>query len=107
MAVASLVLGIVGVVFAFTGALSFISPILGIVGIVLAALGMKKQPEKKGLAVAGLVLSIICTALGLIMWLACMACASAVSSAVSGSDLKEFEQGLNELSDALSQLGGN
>lgn len=71
MAVASLVLGICSLVFPFIG-LGWLSCILGIVGIILGALG-RKNPEKKGMATAGMVMSIISLALGILMWLACVA----------------------------------
>lgn len=78
MAVASLVLGICALVFSFFG-LGWLSMILGIVGVILGALG-KKNPEKKGMATAGLVMSIIAVGLGLITWIACAACIGAVAS---------------------------
>ena len=71
MALASLVLGICSLVFPFIG-LGWLSCILGIVGIILGALG-RKNPEKKGMATAGMVMSIISLALGILMWLACVA----------------------------------
>ena len=72
MAVASLVLGIVALVFSFIG-LGFISVIIGIVGIILGAIG-RNNPEKRGMATAGIVMSIIAVALGLLFWIACAAC---------------------------------
>lgn len=41
--------------------------------MILGALG-RKNLDKKGVATAGMVLSIISIALGLLMWLACAAC---------------------------------
>lgn len=58
LAIASLVLGIVAIVFNFIG-LGIVGLILGIVGIVLGVLAKKKNPS--GMATAGLVLSIIGT----------------------------------------------
>lgn len=81
MAVASLVLGICSLVFPFIG-LGWLSMILGIVGIILGALGRKKA-EKKGMATAGIVMSIIAVALGLLMWIACAACIGAIGAAGS------------------------
>lgn len=78
MAVASLVLGICSLVFPFIG-LGWLSVIVGIVGTILGALG-RKNPDKKGMATAGLVMSIISVALGLIMWIACAACIGAIAS---------------------------
>ncbi len=78
MAVASLVLGICALVFPFIG-LGWLSVIIGVVGIVLGALA-KKNSEKQGLATAGIVMSIIAVALGLIMWIACAACIGGLAS---------------------------
>lgn len=79
MAVASLVLGICALVFPFIG-LGWLSMLLGIVGLILGALGKKKNPEKKGIATAGLVMSIIAVALGLVSWIACAACVGGLAS---------------------------
>lgn len=78
MSVASLVLGICALVFPFIG-LGWLSVIIGVVGIVLGALA-KKNPEKQGMATAGIVMSIIAVALGLIMWIACAACIGGIAS---------------------------
>lgn len=57
IAIASLILGIVAVVFScfFT----YVSVPCGIVGLILGIIGMKKCPTAKGMAIAGLVLSIV------------------------------------------------
>ena len=77
MAVASLVLGIVAVVFSFIG-LYPIGLVIGIVGIVLGVMAKKKAPS--GMATAGLVLSIIGTILCALVFIACAACVGAVAS---------------------------
>ncbi len=81
MAVASLVLGIISVVIAvlFAG-WQWIAAILGLVGVILGALG-RKNPEKKGIATAGLVLSIIGLVLGLLFYIACVACVGTLAGA--------------------------
>ncbi len=78
MAVASLVLGICSLVFPFIG-LGWLSVLVGIVGCILGALGRKNE-SKKGMATAGMVMSIISVALGLIMWIACAACIGGLAS---------------------------
>ena len=78
MAVASLVLGICSLAFPFIG-LGWLSTLLGIVGIVLGALG-KQNEEKRGMATAGIVMSIIAVALGLISWIACASCVGGLAS---------------------------
>lgn len=75
MAVASLVLGIVSLVFACIPGFGWLGGIIGIVGIILGALG-RKDPAKKGMATGGLVCSIIGAVLGLIVYIACVACVS-------------------------------
>lgn len=70
LAVAGLVLGIAAVVFAFLYV--YIGLAAGIVGIVLSVKA-RKVPAKKGMATAGLVLSIIGTALSGIL-VACALC---------------------------------
>lgn len=82
MGIAALILGIaslvIGVFFNYIG---WLGSILGIIGIVLAAIARKKNPN--GMATAGLVLSIIGTALGLVLYLACVACVAGLAAAGS------------------------
>lgn len=81
LAVASLVLGIVAIVFSFIGLSIPFGLIIGIVGIVLGVMAKKKNPS--GMATAGLVLSIIGTILCAIVFIACAACIGAIGSAAS------------------------
>lgn len=78
-AVASLVLGIVAVVFWFFGTLSIISIICGIVGIILSS-SAKKSGFVGGICTAGLVLSIIGLVGGAVSFVACVACAGALGA---------------------------
>lgn len=71
MAVASLVLGIVAIVFSLIG-LFIPGLIIGIVGIVLAVVAKKKAPS--GMATAGLVCSIIGVVLCALVFIACGIC---------------------------------
>ena len=71
MAVASLVLGIVSLVFFWSPLLAIIP---GIVGIVLGALAKKNPSANQGMATAGLVMSVIGVILGFVIWIACAAC---------------------------------
>ena len=78
MGVASLVLGIISLVWSlFAG--TWISALIGIIGIILGAIARKQAPS--GVATAGLVLSIIGTILSLIFWIACLACAGTAGTA--------------------------
>lgn len=84
MGVASLVLGIISIVVGLfsAGLYGWLGGILGIIGIVMGALG-RKDPEKKGIATAGLVCSIVGTILCLLLYVACVACIGGVASALS------------------------
>ena len=99
MAIVGLVLGIVSIVFSFF-TLSTWAPIvaliLGVVGIVLSAMAMsaaKKTGGKSGMAVAGLVLSIIGSVFALLVTIICLPAACAA------------QQLLNEYNGLLNPLG--
>lgn len=79
LAIASLVLGIVGLVFSVIPGLSLIGASLGVVGLILAIVANKKG--KSGAAKAGLILSIIAIVLGVAFYVACVACAAALNQA--------------------------
>lgn len=57
LAVASMVCGIVGLV--LSCCVPYLPIVLGIVGVVLGAISLRKQAGGKGMAIAGLVCSII------------------------------------------------
>ena len=80
MAIASLVLGIISLVLSFFG-LGMVSVFTVIIGIILGVLG-RKDPEKKGMATAGLVCSIIALVIGVIMWIACAAVVGGAASLI-------------------------
>ena len=84
MGVASLVLGIISLLISIfsAGTIGWLGALLAILGIVFGAIG-RKNPEKKGLATAGMVISIISASLGLLMYIACVACAAGTLSAFS------------------------
>lgn len=99
MAIVSLVLGIVGIVLtALTGTFfgenyeallssGWIIPLIGlifcIVGIVLGAKARKNPSQKKGLATAGMVVSIVGTVYCAYQVIAFIACSAAISSIAS------------------------
>ncbi len=77
--IASLVLGIISIVFVFFNQL--LGVIVGIVGIVLAVMAKKKNPT--GMAKAGLVCSIVGTVLCGLVFIACVACVATLGTAGS------------------------
>ena len=80
MGVVSLVFGIISLILCWIPAINWIALVLSVIGIVMGAVGRskaKKAGESTGVATAGMVLSIIATALGGVLILACGACAAA------------------------------
>ncbi|SDZ95339.1 hypothetical protein SAMN05216349_10311 [Oribacterium sp. KHPX15] len=82
MGVASLVLGIIAIIFNFIPipGMGWLSTILAIIGIILGALG-RKDPAKAGISTAGMVCSIIGLVISLIFYIACAACVGALAYA--------------------------
>ncbi|NLL00081.1 MAG: DUF4190 domain-containing protein [Clostridiales bacterium] len=78
-AIASLVLGIISLVFVFFGTFAFIGMILAIIGLILGISAKKENPED-GKAKAGVVLSIISLALCTLSLIACAICFSSLAS---------------------------
>jgi hypothetical protein len=89
MAVASLVLGIIGVVFGLVPLTGFIAIILGVLAVIFGFIGRgnakKKGLERGGMATAGLILGFI--ALGLGIW----------GLIIVGEVFEELERQLEEL----------
>ncbi len=87
MAVAALVLSIlalIGSILSFLPIVGYLAVPFAIIAIILGAVAMKKQPEKKGMAVAALVMGIIALVLGSILLIACVVCVSCAAGAVDG-----------------------
>ena len=84
MGVAALVLGIIALVIGIfsAGSLGWLGAIVAILGIIFGALG-RKNVEKKGVATAGLVCSIIGVVFCLITYVACVACIGGAASLLS------------------------
>lgn len=74
-AIASLVLGIISLVFIFFGYYSFIGIILAIIGLVIGIQAKNDNPDD-GKAKAGVILCIIGLSLSAITFIACIACVS-------------------------------
>jgi hypothetical protein len=110
LAVASLVLGILGIVLCWFPASLFGVP-LGIVGLILGIVGRKNAGQTgmpTGLPTAGLVLSVIGVILSVASLVACMACMTAVNREIANNpQLREqYErqnQGFGEASKKLQE----
>ena len=72
LAITSLVLGIVSVVFFWIPYVDILTLILGIAALILGIVAGKQG--KNGMAIAGLVLGIVGTVLSLISFITCVAC---------------------------------
>ncbi len=72
-AIASMVLGIVGVVCWFFSWSSVVSVVLGVIGLILAS-NAKKAGYESGVRTAGFVLSLISLIGGAIVVIACVSC---------------------------------
>jgi|GEM_PF-1790698 len=99
MAVAALILGILSVVLSWIPVAGWIMCLaMGIIAIVLGALGRTRQPDKKGMAVAGMILGIIGVAFSIIWVLACGAAFAAGANALeeAGIDVEEIADQIKE-----------
>lgn len=78
-AVASMVLGIIGVVCIFFGYSAFVGIVVSIIGLVLGIKVQKEAPE--GMAKAGVILSVVALGACALVLVACIACAGLLSFA--------------------------
>jgi len=91
-AIASMVLGIIGILMVFTYVFSFVSVILGIVGLILGISANKKQ--RSGIAIAGIVTSAISLGFGLLEAISCVGLAILISKRI-----KEVPQWIENMED--------
>lgn len=94
MAVAALVLGIASLVIPYGG------PVLGVLAIIFGVMGKKKQPEKKGMATAGLIMGIIGVAWGVILIVIIVTCCGA---ATMGLKALQDSGAMEELGNAIEE----
>ena len=104
MAIAGMVLGILSLVFLlpFLWPVAFIGIILAVVGLVLSIIARNKlaTPEEgRGMATAGMVMSIIALALCVIVFVACVACAACI-----GTEYANQTGSSDLLGDLLNQI---
>ncbi|MDR1668522.1 MAG: DUF4190 domain-containing protein [Oscillospiraceae bacterium] len=87
MAVASLVLGIISLVFMFIPGVSFVGIAAGVVAVILGALAMKQLKaagQPTGMATAGLVMGIVGLAIATIVTIVCGAAICAAGNVIGG-----------------------
>ena len=80
LATASLVLGIISVVCVFFGYGALLGIVLGIIGLILVI--NAKMAARRGMATAGIVLSIIAIAVCAIGFIACVACVGMLAASL-------------------------
>ena len=97
--VASIVLGLISICFAFIPIISYLSFILGILAILFSVVALF-QRASKGLAIAGLILAIIAVFTAYNMHKKIETAVNEVSSVVNGLT-NEITSGLNEISSSL------
>lgn len=78
MGIASLILGIISLIWGLLLPWKWVGAVIALIGIVLGALG-RKDPAKKGIATGGLVCSIIGLVLCLIVIIACAGVVAALT----------------------------
>ena len=83
MGIAGLILGILGLIGSFIPGVVYGAWMLALIGIIISAIGMKKAKaanQPGGVAVAGLVLSIVGFVIAIPSLICAIACASAINS---------------------------
>ena len=88
MGVAGLVLGILGAIGGFIPGISYVAWLFALIGIIISAIAMKKAKaagQPAGVAVAGLVLSIIGFVIAISGLICVLACAGALAGAAASS----------------------
>ena len=101
MAITAMVLGIVSCVLAWFYGVNAIALVTGVVGLILAIVAVKSYKDlgqKSGLATAGLVLSIVGTALAAIGFFTCTVCVCCAAKSVTGMSVSELSNLANQLS---------
>lgn len=103
LGIGSLILGIVGLIVAFIPCFGWFALLFSLVGIVLGFIGLsqaKKGNGKKGLNIAGIVLSVLATIL-VVVWVVLFA--SAASTLEDLSQDPEFQQNMQNFADEMEE----
>lgn len=106
LAIVGLILGIVSIVLAWFMYVNIAAVACAVVGLILSIKGKNKlvaAGQAKGLAVAGLIVSIVGLVLSVIMFFACTVCVSCAACAASNDP--DVSSALNELSSLVSSVG--
>lgn len=82
MGVASLVLGLLGLILSFVPGYGFVFNILSVLAIIFGSVS-RHSPEQRGLGTAGLVLGIISLVWGILTTAACVGCAATTATILS------------------------
>ena len=102
-AIASMILGILGVIFTFTYFLSPISILLGIIGLIMGITSNKKS--RSGFAIAGIATSIVSMVLGALELASCIGFFSFISNSIrDGLDNFQFGPFQQYIEDAQQTL---
>ena len=72
-----MILSIIGLIWSFMGILAWVGLFFAIPGLILSIIGKSKNAG--GMAMAGLIMSILAIVIGIIMTIACAACATSYS----------------------------
>ncbi len=73
LALIGMISGIIAVIWCWMSFLSIVGVIFGIAGVIMSGIARKNDP-KNGMAIAGLICSIIAIVAGAIIFISCIAC---------------------------------
>lgn len=107
LGIAGLVLGIVAVVFSFVPCLGAYAFFPGIIAIVLSAISMSqanKANAPKGLAIAGLVCSIVGTSIAAWQWYTLNKAASAIKEGIESIDTAKLRQSIESIGNEMKEV---
>lgn len=111
MGVAALVLGIISILISWipcVGSLALIPAIVGLILGIVDTVQKSKKGEKKGLAIAGIVLTAIAIVVIIIMsFILPSIAAKKIGDTVNSTDWNEVASNLNEFANSLNSIDWN